>query len=602
MLPSHYAHLETLRETARSRIDLCVDRRDGDRVLVKSDPTSFFLGEVPMAVLQPRLWSSRAARSLREQEARALALLGGEGAPRLREHLMHEGRELVCMEWVEGTPLLAWYSGQAEPEVAIAIVGDGIATTLLRASNAALVHRDIKPSNVLIATDDKAILLDWELASVAGRQALGTVGTRGYIAPELLGVDLGEVRDVDGRIDLYSLGGILFRLATGISPAEVPGLGLIVAAGPYLRAAQISASQRELILGLLERLPSNRPTPNDVISVMRGGAVWTRSTSSCEAKVASPLMSSVERLEAMGGEFTAATAVAWAELWLAAGTPENALLLASAALNDGECGPLARLIRASALASIGDTDAGDEAVAELTELSRTHPNWNKPRRALLEVLLARRGSALESVACALELSRFEQSSATWRRVAHAMSWRVVLGGADSADLVALGVAAIELAFDGEPRVDDPLVRVALNAFASLLDRGETPGPLASAAWIVALHLAGQDSSVVSLARHVLRAGGFVRARGAFPLESSDLATATTPVLLALVDLGLADRALDMALGALHAGPAPTINAWLDIARLSIIIGIPLECDLALPPFVRLSDAARRILRVTDSLG
>jgi hypothetical protein len=186
-------------------------------------------------------------------------------------------------------------------------------------------------------------------------------------------------------------------------------------------------------------------------------------------------------------------------------------------------------------------------------------------------------------------------------VVHTLVWRAVFGRAAATDLTALAIAAIEVALEAEKTAqEEPLVHVSLNAVATLLDRGFTPGPLASAEWIVGLYLAQQDSAVVSLAEHVLRAGGFVRARSSFPLESSDLGTPKTPFLLALVDLGHADRALKTARIWLQEGPAPTLNAWLDFARVAVITNTPLYGEFALPSFVRHCRAARRILGPTLS--
>ncbi|NJL95819.1 MAG: protein kinase, partial [Anaerolineae bacterium] len=83
-----------------------------------------------------------------------------------------------------------------------------------------VVHRDIKPSNIMIDGDGNAFLTDFGIARMTegGQNLTGTgmaVGTPGYMAPEQsLGVQ------VDGRADLYSLGVMLFEMATGQQPYE----------------------------------------------------------------------------------------------------------------------------------------------------------------------------------------------------------------------------------------------------------------------------------------------------------------------------------------------------------------------------------------------
>ncbi|MBZ0119940.1 MAG: serine/threonine protein kinase, partial [Sandaracinaceae bacterium] len=77
-----------------------------------------------------------------------------------------------------------------------------------------LLHGDIKPSNVLIDVEREHLtLLDFGIARSFGRVGEQVAGTFGYLAPELL---LGG--SVDGRADLYAVGALLYRLASGRVP------------------------------------------------------------------------------------------------------------------------------------------------------------------------------------------------------------------------------------------------------------------------------------------------------------------------------------------------------------------------------------------------
>jgi serine/threonine protein kinase len=86
-----------------------------------------------------------------------------------------------------------------------------------------MIHRDVKPANLMIDSDGRVVLTDFGIAKiVTGNQFTasgGMVGTPAYMAPEQ---GLGEAGDE--RSDLYSLGVILFQLATGRLPydAETP--------------------------------------------------------------------------------------------------------------------------------------------------------------------------------------------------------------------------------------------------------------------------------------------------------------------------------------------------------------------------------------------
>jgi len=129
----------------------------------------------------------------------------------------------IAMRYVDGIDLAALlhHDGPLAPEQALAICGQ-VAGALDAAHTQGLVHRDVKPANILLAVEDDAVtqayLADFGLTKrVGGARGLTVsgqvLGTIDYVAPEQV-----EGGSVDGRVDQYSLGCVLFECLTGTVP------------------------------------------------------------------------------------------------------------------------------------------------------------------------------------------------------------------------------------------------------------------------------------------------------------------------------------------------------------------------------------------------
>ena len=143
------------------------------------------------------------------------------------------GQPYMAMEFIDGLPLdrLLKAHGrlQARPFLDVALQGAlGLAALhdlgVTQADDVTLVHRDVKPGNLVVDVTGRVKLLDFGIATLAGRDEVTTVmGTLGYMSPEQL-----FGRDLDARSDLFSLGVTLYYAATGERLFSSSAIGVVV--------------------------------------------------------------------------------------------------------------------------------------------------------------------------------------------------------------------------------------------------------------------------------------------------------------------------------------------------------------------------------------
>jgi serine/threonine protein kinase len=137
----------------------------------------------------------------------------------------YEGRIFIAMERVDGVNLKTYLSRHTLTTTQIAEIGLQIAGALGAAHVKGIVHRDIKPGNLIVSESGTVKVLDFGLArrfKTADTDELGPegstipgrpMGTANYMAPERI-LQL----PIDPRSDLFSLGVILYEMATGRLP------------------------------------------------------------------------------------------------------------------------------------------------------------------------------------------------------------------------------------------------------------------------------------------------------------------------------------------------------------------------------------------------
>lgn len=156
------------------------------------------------------------------QEARAIAALRHRNILTIYGYGEEEGWAYIVMEYVPGGSLKdRLESGQPFTWEQTLNVVIPVAQALAFAHERGVIHRDIKPANILLPQEDWPLLADFGLAKMehATRPNLTmpgqVLGTMAYAAPEQI-----QEGPLDYRVDIYSLGIVLYELLAGRLPFE----------------------------------------------------------------------------------------------------------------------------------------------------------------------------------------------------------------------------------------------------------------------------------------------------------------------------------------------------------------------------------------------
>ena len=255
---SHYLIGEPLGRGGMGVVFAAEDLRLGRRVAIK------FLPEE--ACCEPEA----VQRFLRE--ARAISSLNHPHICTLHDIGDRDGQQYMVMELLEGEPLKSRIARGPLPIDDVTLFGEHIADALDAAHGKGIVHRDLKPANLFVTTRGQVKVLDFGVAKLSEPKGGGAdqatlaasaelttygsaLGTIQYMSPE-------QARglDIDARSDIFSLGIVLYEMATGRAPFQGASAGAIfeqifgaVPPAPSDLAAGISTDFDRIVFRALEK-------------------------------------------------------------------------------------------------------------------------------------------------------------------------------------------------------------------------------------------------------------------------------------------------------------------------------------------------------------
>lgn len=201
---SHFKLLDVLGEGGMGKVYKAIDKQDGKIVAVK--------------ILNPHLLKDEENRKRLASEGRLLSSINHPNIVRVLEFGESAEHSFVAMEFLSGGTLQDYIEKNYPlSEERIFEIAKQICTGLkaIHANN--IIHRDLKSQNIMFDENGNIRIMDFGLSKsplVSTMTTLGTViGTLGFVAPEQV-----TNLNVDQRVDIFSLGVILYQMLTNKLP------------------------------------------------------------------------------------------------------------------------------------------------------------------------------------------------------------------------------------------------------------------------------------------------------------------------------------------------------------------------------------------------
>ncbi|MEU7059178.1 serine/threonine-protein kinase [Streptomyces sp. NPDC046197] len=215
---------------------------------------------------------TRVLRERFRREARVAAALQHRGVTVVHDFGECDGVLYLVMELLDGrnlSQLLEDNEHRPLPVPDIVEIAEQVAAALAYTHQQGIVHRDLKPANIMRLGDGTVKICDFGIARLGHdigftARLTGTgiaMGTPHYMSPEQIGS-----AEVDQRSDLYSLGCVLYEIATGAPPFDLDDAWAILVGHrdtpptpPRRHRGELPQYLERIILDLLAKLPEQRP-------------------------------------------------------------------------------------------------------------------------------------------------------------------------------------------------------------------------------------------------------------------------------------------------------------------------------------------------------